>query len=141
MNKGYFEYLLCRLTISTLASVTPNMRLIDVNGAPHVLTEYQVRMIITIGWLTFLAAWLMNLLNYEVHPSSVIFSPTEKMFLYIFGTKYDLRCILRRSRRCSKGESKFSSLFLFKFFFCPEHPKATIKILIWEKKSLWKLMD
>ena len=81
------------------------MRLIDVNGAPHVLTEYQVRMMITIGWLTFLAAWLMNLLNYEVHPSSVIFSPTEKMFLYIFGTKYDLRCILRRSRRCSKGES------------------------------------
>ena len=70
--------------------MTPNMRLIDVNGAPHVLTEYQVKMMITIGWVTFLAAWLMNLLNYKVHPSSVKFSTKEKMFVYIFGKKYNL---------------------------------------------------
>ena len=80
--------------------MTPNMRLIDVNGAPHVLTEHQVMMMITIGWVTFLAAWLMNLLNYKVHPSSVKFSPKEKMFIYIFGKKYNL-C---KSGCCSKGE-------------------------------------
>ena len=79
-----------RLTISTLASVTPNMRLIDVNGVPHVLTDYQVRIMLAIGWMTFLAAWLMNLLNYKVHPSSVKFSPKEKMFIYFFGKKYKL---------------------------------------------------
>ena len=80
------------------------MRLIDVNGAPHVLTEHQVRMMITIGWVTFLAAWLMNLLNYKVHPSSVKFSTKEKMFIYIFGKKYNLRCTLCRSGCCTKGE-------------------------------------
>ena len=84
-----------RLTISTLTSVTPDMKLIDIHGAPHELTEHQVRMMITIGWVTFLAAWLMNLLNYKVHPSSVNFSPKEKMFIYIFGKKYNLyRCCI-----------------------------------------------
>ena len=80
------------------------MRLIDVNGAPHVLTEFQVKIMITIGWVTFLAAWLMNLLNYTVHPSSVNYSPKEKMFIYIFGKKYNLCCILCRSRCCRKGK-------------------------------------
>ena len=92
------------MTISTLASVTPNMRLIDVNGAPHVLTEHQVKMMITIGWMTFLAAWLMNLLNYKVHPSSVNFSHEEKMFIYIFGNKYNLCCIFCRCVCCTKVE-------------------------------------
>ena len=87
--------------------MTPNMRLIDVNGAPHVLTEHQVKMMITIGWVTFLAAWLMNILNYKVHPSSVNFSPKEKMFIYIFGKKYNL-C---KSGCCSKGE--FTQLILY----------------------------
>ena len=80
------------------------MRLIDVNGAPHVLTEYQVKMMITIGWITFLAAWLMNLLNYKVHPSSVNFITKEKMFVYIFGKKYNLGSNLCRSKCCAKGE-------------------------------------
>ena len=84
--------------------MTPNMRLIDVNGAPHVLTEHQVRMMITIGWVTFLAAWLMNLLNYKVHPSSVNFSHKGKMFIYIFGKKYNLLCNLCKSGCCTKDE-------------------------------------
>ena len=79
--------------------MNPNMRLIDVNGIPHVLTEHHVRIMIIIGWVTFLAAWLMNLLNYKVHPSSVNFSPKDKMFIYIFGKKYHLDCSLC-SRRC-----------------------------------------
>ena len=93
-----------RLTISTLASVTPDMQLIDVNGAPHVLTEHQVRLMVTIGWITFLAAWMMNILNYKVHPSSVNFSLKNKMFIYIFGKKYNLHCIsCCWSKCCSKG--------------------------------------
>ena len=120
------------MTISTLASVTSNMRLIDVNGAPHVLTEYQVRMMITIGWVTFLAAWLMNLLNYTVHPSSVNLSPKEKMFIYIFGKKYNFRSTLFRSRCCRKGEINlllFTS-YMYLFFLSM---KAIRKILFWEK--------
>ena len=84
--------------------MNPNMRLIDVNGIPHVLTEHHVRIMIIIGWVTFLAAWLMNLLNYKVHPSSVNFSPKEKMFIYIFGKKYNLHRGLCRIRCRTEAE-------------------------------------
>ena len=84
--------------------MTPNMKLIDVNGLPHVLTEHQVRMMVTIGWITFLAAWMMNILNYKVHPSAVNFRLKNKMFIYIFGKKYNLHCIFCCwSKCCSKG--------------------------------------
>ena len=105
MNNASDQRFVFRLTISTLASVTPDMRLIDIHGAPHELTELQVRMMITIGWITFLAAWMMNILNYKVHPSSVNFSPDKKMFVYIFGKKYNLRCIFCCSSNCcGKGD-------------------------------------
>ena len=82
--------------------MTPNMRLIDVNGLEHELTEHHVRMMITIGWLTFLAAWVMNICFYKTHPSAVDFSPKrfrDKMFIYIFGRKYNLIC-----SDCCRGE-------------------------------------
>ena len=106
--------------------MTPNMRLIDVNGAPHALTEHQVRMMITIGWVTFLAAWLMNLLNYKVHPSSVNFSPKEKMFIYIFGKKYNLGCNLYRSGCFTKGEvtDKAINVPSSKLYLIPRKPRA-----------------
>ena len=83
--------------------MTPNMRLIDVNGLEHELTEYQVRMMITIGWLTFLAAWVMTICFYKTHPSAVDFSLKrfkEKMFIYIFGKKYSLICSLSSCLDC-----------------------------------------
>jgi len=92
------------LTIATLESMTPNMRLIDVNGFPHELTEHQVKMMITIGWLTFLAAWVMNICFYKTHPSAVDFSPKrfkDKMFIYIFGKKYNLICSLSSCLGCT----------------------------------------
>ena len=96
--------------------MTPNMRLIDVNGAPHVLTEHQVRMMITIGWVTFLAAWLMNLLNYKVHPSSVNFTIKGKMFIYILGKKYNLHSILCSC--CKEGEfTQTTFIYLFYIFY------------------------
>ena len=70
------------------------MRLIDVHGVPHDLTEPQVWIILAIGWLSFLAAWVMNILFYKTHPSAVDFSLKrfqEKMFIYIFGKKMDLK--------------------------------------------------
>ena len=94
------------------------MRLIDVNGLPHELTEHQVRMMITIGWLTFLAAWVMNICFYKTHPSSVDFSFSpkrfrDKMFIYIFGRKYSLIC-----SDCCRGErEKTHSNYNFFFSF------------------------
>ena len=83
--------------------MTNDMKLIDVNGLPHDLTEHQVKMMITIGWLTFLAAWVMTICFYKTHPSAVDFSPKrfkEKMFIYIFGKKYNLICCLRSCLGC-----------------------------------------
>ena len=66
------------------------MKLIDVNGNPHPMTKFQVRIMILIGWLTFLLAALMNILFYKVHPSFVDFTPKrfkERCFLHLFGRK------------------------------------------------------
>ena len=72
------------------ANLSDNMRLIDVNGIPHPMSKFQVRMMMLIGWMAFLLAWLMNILFYKVHPSAVDFSLKrykEKCFLYVFGIK------------------------------------------------------
>ena len=79
-----------RLTVSIEASLSDNMRLIDVNGNPHPMTKFQVRMMIMIGWLAFLLAGLMNILFYKFHPSFVDFNPKrfkEKCFIYVLGRK------------------------------------------------------
>ena len=71
--------------MSIEANLSDSMRLIDVNGNPHPLTKFQVRMMILIGWLAFLLAALMNILFYKVHPSSVDFSFREKLYIHILG--------------------------------------------------------
>ena len=40
---------------------------------------------ILIGWGAFLASWVMNILFYKVHPSSVEFSFREKLYIHILG--------------------------------------------------------
>ena len=40
-----------------------------------------------VGWAAFLGSWVMNLLFYKVHPSSVEFSYREKLFIHIQGEK------------------------------------------------------
>ena len=72
--------------------MTDNMTLIDVNGEIHFLTQDQVRMMMTIGWLSFLSSWIMNLLFYKVHPSSVDFCIRDKCFVYVLGKRRSLLC-------------------------------------------------
>ena len=40
-----------------------------------------------VGWAAFLGSWLMNILFYKVHPSSVDFSYREKLYIHILGEK------------------------------------------------------
>ena len=43
-----------------------------------------------VGWMAFLGSWLMNVLFYKVHPSSVDFSKKgmrEKLFIHVQGEK------------------------------------------------------
>ena len=82
-----------RLTASTVAYMSPEMKLIDVNGDPHRLTPDQVTTMIIVGWAAFLLAGVMNIAYYKVHPSSVDFSPSrlwKKMFIYLLGKKMSL---------------------------------------------------
>ena len=84
---------LAHSAVSIEAGLSDSMRLIDMNGSPHPLTKFQVRMMIMIGWLAFLLAGLMNVLFYKVHPSFVDFSPKrfkDKCFIYILGRKFVL---------------------------------------------------
>ena len=67
------------------------MKLIDVNGYSHELTPRQVRMMITIGWVSFFLSWLMNILFYAVHPSEVDMNLNRlkrKCSIHIFGRKF-----------------------------------------------------
>ena len=89
-SSSIFSRISFRLTVSIEASLSDSMSLIDLNGNPHPLTKFQVRMMIMIGWLAFLLAGLMNVLFYKVHPSFVDFNPkrlNQKCFIYLFGRK------------------------------------------------------
>ena len=99
--------------MSIEASLSDSMRLIDVNGNPHPMTKFQVRMMIMIGWLAFLLAGLMNVLFYNVHPSFVDFSPKrfkEKCFIYFFGRKIGIF-------GSGKGNFSFLSVSIIKYIW------------------------
>ena len=55
-----------RLTIATELSIKEDMKLIDINGIPHPLSQGQVRVIMAIGWICFLLSWAFNTLFYKV---------------------------------------------------------------------------
>ena len=66
------------------------MEIIDVNGRPHSLTQYQVQMILVIGWVSFVLSWLSNIIYYKLHPSGVDFNvgrSRSRLFIYFLGKK------------------------------------------------------
>ena len=78
------------LSVSTALNFSDNMEIIDVNGRPHSLTQYQVQMILVIGWVSFLLSWLCNLIYYKLHPSGVDFNvgrSRSRLFIYFLGKK------------------------------------------------------
>ena len=69
------------------------MKIIDVNGRPHTLTQYQVQNMLVISWVFFLLSWIFNILYYKVHPSAVDFNlkrSRAKLFIYVLGKKCKL---------------------------------------------------
>ena len=69
------------------------MEIIDVNGRPHSLTQYQVQMILVIGWVSFLLSWICNIIYYKFHPSGVDFNvgrSKSRLFIYFLGEKVKL---------------------------------------------------
>ena len=81
------------LSVSTALNFKNTMEIKDVNGRPHDLTQYQVQMIMVIGWVAFFLSWISNVFYYKVHPSAVVFSPRRsrsKFFIYFLGRKVTL---------------------------------------------------
>lgn len=107
-----------------------SIMLVDTNEESHKLTKFQVRVMMAVGWTAFLGSWLMDILFYKVHPSSVDFSEKgmrEKLFIHVQGEKrflwgyrnrdaegekyFFVRCLIiflqtkhREHRKCLRGE-------------------------------------
>jgi len=96
------------LTIWTEVCITDDMKLIDVHGNHHELTPHHVRVMIGLGWATFIGSWVANICYYKVHPSSVDFSPKrfrEKWFIYVLGNKKYLYKVEREDGEgCNNGK-------------------------------------
>ena len=78
------------MSVSTSLNLSDNMEIIDVNGRPHSLTQYQVHMILVIGWVSFVLSWLSNIIYYKLHPSGVDFNvgrSRSRLFIYFLGKK------------------------------------------------------
>ena len=50
------------------------MTIHDVNGGLHTITSNNVQDLLKFGWMVFLAAWVINIIFYLMHPSAVDFS-------------------------------------------------------------------
>ena len=76
--------------MSTALNFSGNMEIKDVNGRPHPLTQYQVQMILMLGWVSFLLSWICNIIFYKFHPSGVDFNlgrSKARLFVYFLGKK------------------------------------------------------
>ena len=81
------------LSVSTAQNISDTMEIKDVNGRPHPLTQYQVQMILVIGWVCFFLSWICNIIYYKVHPSGVDFNvgrSRARLFIYFLGKKVKL---------------------------------------------------
>ena len=79
---------------TSTCSAKPRSDQIDVNNTTNLFNVHlcipQVRMMMAVGWMAFMGSWLMNVLFYKVHPSSVDFSKKgmrEKLFIHVQGEK------------------------------------------------------
>ena len=82
-----------RLSVSTAMNFSDNMQIKDVNGRPHPLTQYQLQMILIIGWVSFFLSWICNIIYYKFHPSGVDFNVGRsrvRVFIYFLGEKVKL---------------------------------------------------
>ena len=72
----------------TTIQMADEMKLIDVHGVEHKLARHHVNWMISIGWVSFFLAAVLNIIYYKLHPSAVDFNFGRiggKLFLNIFG--------------------------------------------------------
>ena len=74
------------------------MKLIDVNGNSHEFTSYHVHMMMAVGWVCFILAWILNIVYYFLHPSAVDFELSrlhEKLKILAYWTLVSLISLLK----------------------------------------------
>ena len=77
------------MTISTAVNMRDRMDIKDLYGNEHDLSKQTVGVMIGAGWAFFIISWIINLVYYNFHPSSVeVFSLLDKKILYMFGVKF-----------------------------------------------------
>ena len=74
-------------------NMNEDVEIVDLNGRPSYLTQFEVYMILVIGWVAFIISNLLNIIHYIVHPSKVDFSLSRlrsRLFVYILGERIEL---------------------------------------------------
>ena len=74
-------------------NMNEDVKIVDLNGRPSYLTQFEVHMILVIGWAAFIISNLLNIIHYTVHPSQVDFSLSRfrtRLFVYILGERIEL---------------------------------------------------
>ena len=78
------------------------MKIKDIYGNDHNLSQHHVIVMLAVGWACFLGSWLVNIAYYKVHPSAVeVFDLSDKRKLYVFGK--DVFCSENKEQK-SKGD-------------------------------------
>ena len=74
-------------------NMNEDVKIVDLNGRPSYLTQFEVHMILVIGWAAFIISNLLNIIHYTVHPSQVDFNLgrlRNRLFVYILGERIEL---------------------------------------------------
>ena len=70
-----------------------DVKIVDFNGRPSYLTQFEVHMILLIGWVAFIMSNLVLIVHYLLHPSHVDFNLSRfrtRFFVYILGKRIEL---------------------------------------------------
>ena len=74
-------------------NMNEDVKIVDLNGRPSYLTQFEVHMILVIGWAAFIVSNLLNIIHYTVHPSQVDFNLSRlrnRLFVHILGERIEL---------------------------------------------------
>ena len=90
-------------------NMNEDVEIVDLNGRPSYLSQFEVYMILVIGWVAFIISNLLNIIHYIVHPSKVDFSLSRfkaRFFVYILGKRIELPGYVNESVFEQKGNIK-----------------------------------
>ena len=74
-------------------NMNDDVKIVDLNGRPSYLSQFEVHMILLIGWGAFIISNLLNMVHYTVHPSEVDFNLSRfrtRLFVYVLGKRIEL---------------------------------------------------